>query len=569
MDIRKAMEYSIIYLDGAMGTMVQRVGLKAGHPPEIYNMTNPDVILSIHRAYLQAGADVITTNTFGANQYKLANTGYTVEEVVEKAVSIAREAAGERWVALDIGPVGQLMEPSGSLTFEEVYESVARQVRVGADSGADLVIIETLTDIYEAKAAVLAAKENSSLPVFCTLTFDKSGRTLMGTDPLTAVTILEALGVDALGVNCSLGPKDLLPIIEEFLKYSHVPVIAQPNAGLPKLENGETKFEMSPEEFAQYAKQMVDKGVRVIGGCCGTSPEFIEAVRKATSDANPLLINNERITAASSSSKTVVLGRAFKIIGERINPTGKEDMAKALKEKDFYYIVDEAIEQREAGADILDVNVCISDIDEKETMVQAIREIQSMVNIPLQIDSTDPEVIKAAVRIYNGKPIINSVSGTKASMEAIFPIAKKYGTCLIALTLDEKGIPASAEERFEIAANIVDEAEKWGISRENIIIDCLVLTASNNQREAMETLKAIELVKKELKTPTILGISNVSYGLPNRSLLNRTYLAMALAMGLDAAILNPLDRNIIETLHAFKVLSGSERDIKEYIKLYK
>ncbi len=569
MDIRKAMEYSIIYLDGAMGTMVQRAGLKAGHPPEIYNMTNPDVILSIHRAYLQAGADVITTNTFGANQYKLANTGYTVEEVVEKAVSIAREAAGERWVALDIGPVGQLMEPSGSLTFEEVYESVARQVRVGADSGADLVIIETLTDIYEAKAAVLAAKENSSLPVFCTLTFDKSGRTLMGTDPLTAVTILEALGVDALGVNCSLGPKDLLPIIEEFLKYSHVPVIAQPNAGLPKLENGETKFEMSPEEFAQYAKQMVDKGVRVIGGCCGTSPEFIEAVRKATSDANPLLINNERITAASSSSKTVVLGRAFKIIGERINPTGKEDMAKALKEKDFYYIVDEAIEQREAGADILDVNVCISDIDEKETMVQAIREIQSMVNIPLQIDSTDPEVIEAAVRIYNGKPIINSVSGTKASMEAIFPIAKKYGTCLIALTLDEKGIPASAEERFEIAANIVDEAEKWGISRENIIIDCLVLTASNNQREAMETLKAIELVKKELKTPTILGISNVSYGLPNRSLLNRTYLAMALAMGLDAAILNPLDRNIIETLHAFKVLSGSERDIKEYIKLYK
>lgn len=569
MDIRKAMEYSIIYLDGAMGTMVQRAGLKAGHPPEIYNMTNPDVILSIHRAYLQAGADVITTNTFGANQYKLANTGYTVEEVVEKAVSIAREAAGERWVALDIGPVGQLMEPSGSLTFEEVYESVARQVRVGADSGADLVIIETLTDIYEAKAAVLAAKENSSLPVFCTLTFDKSGRTLMGTDPLTAVTILEALGVDALGVNCSLGPKDLLPIIEEFLKYSHVPVIAQPNAGLPKLENGETKFEMSPEEFAQYAKQMVDKGVRVIGGCCGTSPEFIEAVRKATSDANPLLINNERITAASSSSKTVVLGRAFKIIGERINPTGKEDMAKALKEKDFYYIVDEAIEQREAGADILDVNVCISDIDEKETMVQAIREIQSMVNIPLQIDSTDPEVIEAAVRIYNGKPIINSVSGTKASMEAIFPIAKKYGTCLIALTLDEKGIPASAEERFEIAANIVDEAEKWGISRENIIIDCLVLTASNNQREAMETLKAIELVKKELKTPTILGISNVSYGLPNRSLLNRTYLAMALAMGLDAAILNPLDRNIIETLHAFKVLSGSERDIKEYIKLYR
>jgi len=494
-EIRKAIKDSIIYFDGAMGTMVQRAGLKAGQLPEIYNMTQPEIITSIHNAYLEAGANVLTTNTFGANEYKLKNTGYTVEEVVEKGVLLARKVAGNRWVALDIGPIGQLMEPSGTLTFEEVYQSVARQVKVGARAGADLVIIETLADIYEAKAAVLAVKENSSLPVFCTLTFGKDGRTLMGTDPLTAITVLEGLDVDAVGANCSLGPKELMPIIEEFLRYSHIPVIAQPNAGLPRLENGEAVFDTTPKEFAKYVREMVNKGVRVVGGCCGTSPEFIREVRRITTGVKPFIVVNDRITTVSSYSKTVVLGKGVKIIGERINPTGKKELGQALRENDLDLIVSEAIDQKMAGADILDVNVGLPEIDEKNMMVQAIREIQSMVNIPLQIDTADAEVIQEAARIYNGKPIINSVNGTKVSMEAIFPIAKKYGACVIGLTLDEKGIPTSAEERFKIAAHIVEQAQEYGISREHILIDCLV-TAATQQYRVMETLKAIELVKK-------------------------------------------------------------------------
>lgn len=501
MDIRNAIKSSIIYLDGAMGTMVQRAGLKAGQAPEVYNMTNPDIISSIHRAYLQAGSDVITTNTFGANEYKLKNTGYSVEEVVERAVSIAREVAEDRWVALDIGPIGQLMEPNGNLTFEEVYESVARQVRVGANSGADLVIIETLADVYEAKAAVLAAKENSSLPVFCTLTFDKSGRTLMGTDPLTAITILEALGVDALGVNCSLGPKDLVPIVEEFIKYSHVPVIAQPNAGLPKLVNGETKFDMEPEEFARYAKEMVDKGVRIIGGCCGTSPEFIQAVQRATSDIEPLLLKNEKVTAVSSSSKTIILGKGEKATGARLNPAYNKTVGEALEENDLDSIISEAIEKKMDGAELLEINVALPELNEKDLMLELVREIQSMVNIPLQINSEDVEVIEAAVKIYNGKALISSVNGTEKSMENIFPIVKKYGSCVIGLTLDEDGIPSSAEGCLKIATNIVKKAQEYGLPTENIIIDCKVSSESGEQDPA-KSLEAAELVKNELRVLT-------------------------------------------------------------------
>jgi len=497
MDIREAIKNSVIYFDGAMGTMVQRAGLKAGQPPEIYNMLQPDTIISIHRAYLEAGADVITTNTFGANEYKLKNTGYTVEQVVEKAVSLAREAADDKWVALDVGPMGQLMAPSGTLTFEEAYQAVARQVKVGADSGADLVIIETLADIYEAKAAVLAVKENCSLPVFCTLTFDKSGRTLMGTDPLTAITILEGLGVDALGVNCSLGPKDLMPIIEEFLKYSHVPVMAQPNAGLPRLENGKTVFDTMPEEFAEYVKEMVNRGVRIIGGCCGTSPEFIRAVRRVTSDIKPLPLNNEKVTAISSSSKTIVLRKGKKAIGARINPIYNKAVEKALRENDLDSIVYEAMEQTMAGAHLLEVNVDLAELDEKDIMLKIIDGIQGMVKIPLQINSKDPDVIETAVRIYNGKPLISSVDGTHRSMETIFPIVKKYGACLIGLTADEEGIPSSAEKCLKIAANIVKKAQEYGISPENIIIDCIVVNAYS-QQDPVKTLEAVELVKDQL-----------------------------------------------------------------------
>jgi len=571
MDIRKTMEEKVLFFDGAMGTMVQRAGLKAGQQPEVYNMIHPEIITSIHKAYVDAGADIITTNTFGANEYKLQGTGYEVEEIVEQGVKLARQAAGDRWVALDIGPIGQLMEPNGTLSFDDVYNAVARQVKAGAKAGADLVIIETLADIYEMKAAVLAVKENSSLPVFCTLTYGESGRTMMGTDPLTAVNILEGLGVDAVGANCSLGPKELLPIVEEILKYAHIPVIIQPNAGLPRLENGETVFATSPEEFAAYAREMIKKGVRLIGGCCGTAPEFIKALKDKVQDLihNPPTAVPNRITAVSSSSNTVIIGEDVKVVGERINPSGKKYIEKALVEQDFDEIVSQAIEQKMAGAHILDINVGVPQIDQKDTMVKLIKELQAMVNTPLQIDSTNPQVIEAAVRIYNGKPIINSVNGESKSMEAIFPIAKKYGACVVGLTLDENGMPNTAQKRLEIARKIVYTALEYGIAKENIIIDTLVLSAATNQENVMETLKALELVKEELGVNTMLGVSNISFGLPKRSLLNSTFLAMALNRGLDAAIIDPLDDSMMATIDAYRVLANKDDYAMEYINKHK
>ena len=571
MDIRKTMEEKVLFFDGAMGTMVQRAGLKAGQQPEVYNMIHPEIITSIHKAYVDAGADIITTNTFGANEYKLQGTGYEVEEIVEQGVKLARQAAVDRWVALDIGPIGQLMEPNGTLSFDDVYNAVARQVKAGAKAGADLVIIETLADIYEMKAAVLAVKENSSLPVFCTLTYGESGRTMMGTDPLTAVNILEGLGVDAVGANCSLGPKELLPIVEEILKYAHIPVIIQPNAGLPRLENGETVFATSPEEFAAYAREMIKKGVRLIGGCCGTAPEFIKALKDKVQDLihNPPTAVPNRITAVSSSSNTVIIGEDVKVVGERINPSGKKYIEKALVEQDFDEIVSQAIEQKMAGAHILDINVGVPQIDQKDTMVKLIKELQAMVNTPLQIDSTNPQVIEAAVRIYNGKPIINSVNGESKSMEAIFPIAKKYGACVVGLTLDENGMPNTAQKRLEIARKIVYTALEYGIAKENIIIDTLVLSAATNQENVMETLKALELVKEELGVNTMLGVSNISFGLPKRSLLNSTFLAMALNRGLDAAIIDPLDDSMMATIDAYRVLANKDDYAMEYINKHK
>ncbi|NLI61143.1 MAG: dihydropteroate synthase [Clostridiales bacterium] len=571
MDIRKAMEDRVLFFDGAMGTMVQQAGLEGGQQPEIYNMIHPEIITSIHKAYIEAGADIITTNTLGANKYKLEGTGYRVEEIIGQAVALARQAAGDRWVALDIGPIGQLMEPNGSLSFDDVYEAVARQVKAGVKAGADLVIIETISDLYEMKAAVLAVKENSSLPVFCTLTYDQSGRTMMGTDPLTAVNVLEGLGVDAIGANCSLGPKELLPIVDEILKYAHIPVIVQPNAGLPRLEDGVTVFDVSPEEFASYGRKMVDKGVRIIGGCCGTRPEFIEKLREEIEDLvyNPQLSNDRRLTAVSSASNTIIIGEDIRLVGERINPSGKESMERALKEEDFDGIISEAIEQKMAGAHILDINVGLPDIDQKDIMTKLVSEIQGMVNTPLQIDSTVPEVIEAAVRIYNGKPIINSVTGEEESMKAIFPIAKKYGACVIGLTIDETGIPETAQGRLEIARRIVETALKYGIPKENLLIDTLVLAASASQDMTMETLKALELIKTELKVKTILGISNVSFGLPKRSLLNRAFLAMALSRGLDAAILDPFDKSMMETIDSYRVMADLDEYAMDYINKYR
>jgi len=551
-----------------MGTMLEKYGLKRGELPESYNILHPEIIEKIHCEYFEAGSDVITTNTFGANSYKLKNSQYTVEELVVSAVKIARKVAGHRLVALDIGPIGQLMEPYGILSFDAAYDAFAEQIKIGAREGADIILIETMTDIYEAKAAILAAKEHSSLPIICTMSYQSNGRTLMGTDPITMVNVLQALGVDALGVNCSLGPNAMLPIVADILKYSKVPVIVQPNAGLPKLKNGETVFDVHAHEFAEYAKLLTKMGVTILGGCCGTTCEYIKAIKEEIKNLKPVKCNAQKITAVSSGSLTVILGEEIKIIGERINPTGKKKLKEALKNNDIEYILEEAINQKEAGAHILDVNVGLPEIDERKVMIEVIKELQSMVKLPLQIDSVRSDVIEAAVRIYNGKPLINSVNGKEEVMESIFPIVKKYGACVIGLTLDDNGIPKSAEDRLEIATKIIQRAEEYGIDRADIIIDCLVLTASAQQSEVKETIRAVELVKANLGVKTTLGVSNVSFGLPQREILNRTFLAAALTAGLDAPILNPLSKDMISTVNAFNVLWNNDKNSKKYIKAY-
>lgn len=565
MAIRDLITKEFIFFDGAMGTMLQQRGLKTGEIPETYNIIHPEIIKEIHEEYLKAGANIITTNTFGANELKLKNSGYSVEEIVTNAVKIAKEAKGEKYVALDIGPIGQMLEPIGTLSFERAYEIVKRQVVAGVKAGCDLILIETVSDLYEAKAAVLAAKENSNLPVFCTMTFEEDGRTFTGTDPTNMVSLLEGLGVDALGVNCSLGPGELLPIVEEILKYSSIPVMVQPNAGLPKIVDGETMYNVSVEEFSNHLKTMAEKGVCILGGCCGTNEEFIRKLVSELKGKTPKPLENKGYTTVCSPSKTVILGNGVKVIGERINPTGKKKFKEALKNNNIDYILTEAINQMEAGADILDVNVGLPEINETEMMVKVIKEIQSIINLPLQIDSSSPEVIEAAARIYNGKPIINSVNGKDQVMNQVFPIAKKYGACVVGLTLDEGGIPSKAEDRFKIAEKIVNKAKEYGIEKENILIDCLVLTASAQQEEVMETLKAVRLVKEKLGVKTLLGVSNVSFGLPNRELLNQTFLSMALVQGLDAPILNPNNKAIMDVIKSFKVLANIDKEAKKYI----
>ena len=557
-----------LVFDGAMGTMLQQFGMKAGELPESYNIHSPTIIKKIHQQYIQAGADVITANTFGANRYKLNHTSFSLEQVIQKGVAIAKETAKGQLVALDIGPLGQLMEPYGTLRFEEAYDVFKEQIIIGAKAGADLILIETMSDLYEAKAAILAAKENTELPIICTMTFQSDGRTLTGTDPLTMVNVLQSLGITALGLNCSLGPKEMMPILSQVLTYSTIPVIVQANAGLPKLVNDETVFDITPEEFQKWAVEMATQGVLLLGGCCGTTPDHIRELKKGLENIKPLQLQGKKITAASSSTCTITLGREVKIIGERINPTGKKMLKEALIHGNIDYLLKEAINQKEHGAHILDINVGLPEIDEKALMVQAIKEIQGIVTLPLQIDSVIPEVIEAGARICNGRPIINSINGDDEIMDAIFPIVKKYGCLVIALTLDHKGIPKTAEERLLIAERIIEKAKSYGIEKEDIIVDCLVLTASAQQEEVKETIKAVKLVKEKLEVMTTLGISNVSFGLPARGILNRTFLATALAAGLDAPILNPMEDDMINTVAAFNLLWNYDKNGTSYIKRY-
>ncbi len=567
-ELREKLQKGFLFFDGAMGTYLQEEGLKLGELPEAYNIEKPEIIAGIHKKFIDAGSDIITTNTFGANGLKLEESEYSVEELIESAVKIARNAAGsEKYVALDIGPIGKLMEPTGTLSFEKAYELFKQQVIAGEKAGCDLFLIETISDIYEAKAAILAIKENSELPVFCTVSFQEDGRTLMGTDPLTMVTVLEGLGIDTLGVNCSLGPKELLPIVEEILKYASIPVMVQPNAGLPKMRDGKTVFDIDSDTFADYMEKMAQAGVRVLGGCCGTKDEFIRKTVERLSKLEAKELVKKDTTVISSSVQSVVFDEV-RVIGERINPTGKKKFKEALKNHDIDYILGQAIEQNEGGADLLDVNVGLPEIDETAVMVEVIKELQTILPLPLQIDSSSPEVIEAGARIYNGKPLINSINGKLEVMEDILPIVKKYGACVIGLTLDENGIPSKAEERFEIAKKIVDKAAEYGIDKKDIFIDCLVLTASAQQAEVMETLKALRMVKEKLGVKTALGVSNVSFGLPNRPILNRTFLAMAMQAGLDAPIMNPNTEEMMQTVFAYKVLANQDVDSEKYIARY-
>lgn len=562
MNFKQLLEKDFIFLDGAMGTMLQASGLEAGATPELLNLTNPTLIQSIHKKYIDAGSDIVYANTFGANSYKLH--GESVQKVISAAVENARKACGENaLVALDIGPIGQLLEPSGTLEFEQAYEIFKEQIIAGKD--ADLIVFETMTDLYELKAAVLAAKENSDLPVMCTMTFEENQRTFTGCSISSMAITLSGLGVNAIGINCSLGPKQLVPLCDELLTWTELPIVLKPNAGLP--DPVTNKYDVSPEEFAKEMRIAAEHGVKFLGGCCGTTPEFIKALKTELSDVIPQRLAFEKKAAICSPTNTVVINQP-RIIGERINPTGKKLFKEALKNNDMGYILNQAIEQVKAGADILDVNVGLPEIDEKAMMIKTIKEIQSITDVPLQIDSTIPEVLESALRVYNGKPIVNSVNGEEKSLESVLPLVKKYGAAVVGLTLDQNGIPSKAEERFAIAEKILNRALEYGIPKEDVYIDCLTLTASAEQEAVMETLKALKMVKEKLGLKTVLGVSNISFGLPNRPIINQSFLTMAMTYGLDLPIINPNIDAMTGAVRAFKLLTNVDKNSVEFIWAY-
>ncbi|MBO1305056.1 homocysteine S-methyltransferase family protein [Enterococcus sp. 669A] len=563
MKILEALKKKQLLFDGAMGTMLQKKGLPVGLEPEYFNLTHPEIVTEIHQAYVAAGADIITTNTFQANRTKLEQD--KLPEIINAAIQLAK-AAKPKFVAYDMGPIGQLMAPMGTLSFDLAYEMFAEQVIVAEKAGADVVVLETMSDLLETKAAVLAVKENTKLPIFCTMTFQEDGRTFVGTDPLTAVLTLQSLGIDAVGVNCSLGPVELSPVVETILRYAKIPVMVQANAGLPEMEDGQTVYRISVAEYGEAVETLVKKGVQIVGGCCGTTPEFIKELRGII-DRTPVVERQpEIVTAVTSGSQAVILNDRLSLIGERINPTGKKRLKEALRNNELSYLLKEALKQVEAGADILDVNVGLPEIDESHMMQQAVQEIQGIVTVPLQIDSSNIAAIETGARYYNGKPLINSVNGKAESMAEIFPIVKKYGGVVLGLTLDETGIPETAEARLAIAEKIVQTAAEYGIPKEDVMIDPLVLTASAQQEQVQVTLETLRLLRDGLGVLTVAGLSNVSFGLPNRELMNSTFLASAVASGLTTPIVNPLSEVLMNTVRALKVIYNQDHDAAEYIE---
>ena len=551
-------------LDGAMGTMLQRSGMKPGTIPETLNITDPEMVAKVQRAYIRAGSRAIYANTFGANRLKMKNTGYTVEEIVAAGVRIAKECAAETGAlaGLDIGPLGVMVEPLGSLPFEEAVELYKEVMKAGADARADMIAIETMSDLTETRAALIAAKEATDLPVFVTMSFDSTGRTFTGCTPASMARTLEGLGADAVGVNCSLGPREMVPIIREIRENTTLPVIAKPNAGLPDPVTGE--YGVDAAEFTEAMKELAAAGAEIRGGCCGTDPAFIEALAKTDFPA----AEKPAVGGAVCTGPRCVRTDGIRVIGERINPTGKKRLQQALLEDDTDYLVEMAIRQADAGADLLDVNVGFPGVDEVTMLPRAVKAIQAAVDLPLQLDTTDPAALEAALRVYSGKAAVNSVNGKEESLATVLPLVKKYGAAVVGLTLDENGIPDTAEKRFAIAEKILNRALALGIPREDVWIDCLTLTVSAQQEQAMETLKAVRMVTEKLGLKTVLGVSNISFGLPNRMLVTRAFLASALEAGLTMPIINPNQQEIMDLIAARRVLTGEDAECRAYVERF-
>ena len=575
----------LLFFDGGMGTLLQEKGLAPGELPETWNISRPEVIKEIHKRYIEAGSDIVLTNTFGANALKFHAEGCSLEDIVKTAVDLAKKAADEAdtissghsgisgrkrtvYTALDIGPTGKLLKPMGDLDFETAYEAFREVMVWGEEAGADLIHIETMSDTYELKAAVLAAKENTSLPVFATAIFDERRKLLTGADVPSVIALLEGLRVDALGINCGMGPEQMLPVVEEYIKYSSLPVIVKPNAGLPKQRDGHTYYDVSPEEFAGYMGKIVSMGACVIGGCCGTTPDHIQAMTNFCRRLDIIPPSEKNDTIVSSYGQSVFLGKGSKIIGERINPTGKKKFKQALKDHDLEYILCEGIAKQDNGAHILDVNVGLPDIDEISMMKETVQALQSVVNLPLQIDTVDAAAMEAALRIYNGKAMVNSVSGKQESMDKVFPLIRKYGGVVIGLTLDEAGIPGDAEGRVRIAERIISEAAKYGIKKKDIVIDALAMTISSEPDGAKVTLETLRRLRDDLNVNTVLGVSNISFGLPARPVVNAAFYTMAMMNGLSAGIINPSSEDMMKAWYAYHALMGLDANCESYIDHY-
>ncbi|WP_330548352.1 homocysteine S-methyltransferase family protein [Aminipila luticellarii] len=560
-----------VILDGAMGTMLQNSGLELGERPELLSITHPEKITAVHRMYVESGSDVIYANTFGANAHKLAGFGYTVEEVITAGIKVAREACGdtETLVALDIGPLGELLEPAGTLSFETAYELFREMVEAGTKAGADVIIFETMTDLYEVKAGVLAAKEHSHLPVMVSMTFESNHRTFSGCTVESMAMTLEGLGADAIGINCSLGPTEIFPIARELCENTRLPVFVKPNAGLPNLKTGE--YDIDAEQFAEQMLPYHELGISMLGGCCGTAPGYIrQLVSKfggVQTKASERIANYVPVLRACSPTTALRVDHVA-VVGETINPMGRKFIKQAYLEEDMDTILACGVDQVESGAEILDVNAGLPGIDETEMLRRVVKLLQSVIDAPLLLDSQNPEALEAALRIYNGKPMINSTNGDPALMEQIFPLAKKYGAAIVGLTLDEGGIPETAERRFQLAERIVETGLSYGIPKEDLIIDCLTLAASVQQKEASETPKAIRMIKEQLGVKILLGVSNISFGLPQREVINRNFLTLALDAGLDMPIMNPKDNGMKESIYAYNVLSGHDEGAKQYIEAF-